>query len=77
MEAFLVSTAAFLTVLFATLIPKWKSGTKKTFWLGAVFLLSGYVLLCLVSFGYRPTSPLVLFEMIVSFFTGSEVNFKG
>ena len=70
MAAFIASTAACLIIFFVDTRPKWKQPSKKLFWLSLLFLLSGYILLALVSFEIRPPSPLLPFEIVVKFFTG-------
>lgn len=70
MASFIASTAAVLIIFFVDTRPKWKTQSKKMFWLSVVFLFSGYVLLALVSFEIRPPSPLLIFEKAVGVFTG-------
>lgn len=70
MASLIASTAAFLIIFFVDTRPKWKLPSKKLFWLSFIFLLSGYIFLAVVSFEIRPPSPLILFEKIVTFFTG-------
>ena len=77
MDAFTVSTVACLTVFLSTLVPRWKAGEKKIFWIGICFLVCGYAFLSVVSFGIRPPSPLLFFEWVVSLFTGAEPNWRG
>ncbi|MCL2056074.1 MAG: hypothetical protein FWH02_02505 [Oscillospiraceae bacterium] len=46
---------------------------KKAFWAGAVFLLSGYALLAVMSLGMRPPSFLVPVKIFVDFVSGGWV----
>lgn len=65
MAALTFTTIAFIIIGYFDVWPKWKAGQKKLFWVGALFLLGGYVILALTSFEIRAPSPIKPFEYLV------------
>jgi len=65
--SFIICSLISVFIFQFDLKPKWNTD-KKGFWIGAVFLVSGYALLALMSFDIRPPSFVYPFAFIAGLF---------
>jgi len=65
MASFVVSTAVLLGIFYMDLWPRWGEGQRFLFLLGLCFLLFGYTLLALTSFGVEVPSPISLLGWLI------------
>ncbi len=65
MAPFVITLLYFLILLWIGLRRNWKNGSRREFWVSAVFLTAGFIILALASFDIYLPSPFIPVKWII------------